>query len=155
MPGTLPRTGGNRIKKGQLVLKKTKKKKTEVVRIPKKSGRPLIEIDWDLVESHCQIMCTLEEISAVLKVSEDTIERACLREKEMHFADYFKKHSASGRASLRRAQFQAALSGDRTMQVWLGKNLLGQKDRKDITSGDKPMPGAQIYLPDNGRDPEA
>lgn len=38
-----------------------------------------------------------------------------------------------GRASLRRAQFLAALKGDRTMLIWLGKQLLGQTDKVENT----------------------
>lgn len=91
-------------------------------------GRPRIEIPWDQIEELCAIFCTLEEIAAVTKISEDTIERACLREKAIPFADFFKKHSAKGRSSLRRQQFRLAEMGDRVMLIWLGKQYLGQRD---------------------------
>lgn len=39
----------------------------------------------------------------------------------------------SGKASLRRMQFKTAESGNATMQIWLGKQYLGQKDKQDVT----------------------
>jgi len=94
-----------------------------------KGGRPRLEIDWKVVTGLCQIFCTLEEIVSVLGISEDTLERACVREHHMRFADFRKKHSASGRMSLRRDQYQAAKRGNTTMLIWLGKQHLGQRDK--------------------------
>ena len=34
--------------------------------------------------------------------------------------------------SLRRAQYQKALDGNPTMLIWLGKQILGQRERVDI-----------------------
>jgi len=57
----------------------------------------------------------------------------------------------SGKSILRRLQWQAALGGNITMQIWLGKQLLGQSDRQsaELTGdGDGPLPPpAVIYLP--------
>ena len=36
-----------------------------------------------------------------------------------------------GKASLRSAQFKAALAGNATMLIWMGKQLLGQRDKLD------------------------
>lgn len=38
----------------------------------------------------------------------------------------------SGKASLRRMQFKAAQGGNVTMQIWLGKQYLGQQDKQTI-----------------------
>lgn len=40
-----------------------------------------------------------------------------------------------GKRSLRRMQWKSAKGGNATMQIWLGKQLLGQTDKQDITSG--------------------
>ena len=40
-----------------------------------------------------------------------------------------------GRASLRRMQFKAAEQGNATMQIWLGKQYLDQKDHRQLEVG--------------------
>lgn len=98
---------------------------------PKKKGRPRIEIDWSEMKKLCQILCTLDEISHWFKCSEDTIELRCKEEKGMLFTDYFKKHAAKGKISLRRSQMKSASTGNVTMQIWLGKQVLGQTDKHE------------------------
>ena len=95
----------------------------------KKNGRPLIKIDWKKAEKLCFIHCTGEEMAAILEVDYDTLVRAIVREYRQTFAEYFKKHSSGGRASLRRMQFKAAEAGKPTMLIWLGKQHLGQQDK--------------------------
>ena len=97
-----------------------------------KTGRPRIEINWDLIESLCQIQCTLREIAGVLGVSEDSIQRALKHEKKTTFAAYFDEKAASGRASLRRKQYEVAMAGNVTMLIWLGKQLLDQRDKAEV-----------------------
>lgn len=94
-------------------------------------ARPRIDIDLDQFQKLCAIQCTLEEISAWFKCSEDTIERWCKRELKMSFADAFKTWSADGKISLRRTQFKMA-EHNVSMAIWLGKQYLGQKDQQDI-----------------------
>jgi hypothetical protein len=94
-------------------------------------GRPRKEIDWEEFDKLCEYQATLEEIAAWFDVSPDTIERACLRDKEVGFAEYSDLKRGAGRASLRRAQYQSAMSGNTTMQIWLGKQMLGQKDKQE------------------------
>lgn len=91
------------------------------------NGRPRIEIDKTNFIKLCEIQCTLSEIAGFFDCSEDTIERWCKREFEETFADVFKKHSAKGKISLRRYQFRLA-EKSAAMAIFLGKNLLGQKD---------------------------
>ncbi|MEW5918527.1 MAG: hypothetical protein AB1762_19145 [Gemmatimonadota bacterium] len=84
------------------------------------------------------------------------------REKKMGFAEYVATKSLKGRVSLRRKQMQLALQGDRTMLVWLGKNLLCQKDKHrvdgelshkgEVKHDHKVRQRVVVYLPDNGRD---
>jgi transposase len=94
-----------------------------------KGGRPRKEIAPHTFERLCEVQCTLEEIAHVLDVSEDTVERWCKRTYELGFADAYKKLSATGKTSLRRYQFEAAKKGNVTMQIWLGKQYLGQTDK--------------------------
>lgn len=92
-----------------------------------KTGRPKIEIDQKQFESLCGLQCTLAEIASFFQCSEDTIERWCKRTYEITFAEAYKKHSAKGKMSLRRAQFRLAET-NATMAIFLGKQYLGQKD---------------------------
>ena len=94
-------------------------------------GRKRIEIDQKQFEGLCRIMCTLEEISGWFGCSEDTIERWCKRTYGQKFADAYKKYSANGRISLRRAQFRLA-EKNAAMAIFLGKQYLGQRDSFDI-----------------------
>ena len=95
----------------------------------KRTGRPYAEINWDTVENLCAIHCTGEEIAAILKIDYDTLNAAIEREFNSSFSDYFKKHSAKGKMSLRRKQYEVAQSGSVPMLIWLGKQYLGQSDK--------------------------
>lgn len=91
------------------------------------AGRPRKEIDKIQFEKLCSLQCTLNEIAGVMECSEDTIERWCNRVYDMNFADVYKKYSAAGKMSLRRAQFRLA-ERSAAMAIFLGKNYLGQTD---------------------------
>ena len=100
------------------------------------TGRPRIVIDWELVDKLCGIFCTAEEIATILGCSVDTIDRALKREKNTSFAEYFKKMSAVGKTSLRRAQYQLAVEKHHpSMLIWLGKQHLGQKEPRNADDG--------------------
>lgn len=90
-------------------------------------GRPQKEIDQSLFEKLCGLQCTLTEIAGIFDCSEDTIERWCKRTYDEGFAETYKKHSAAGKLSLRRAQFRLA-EKSAAMAIFLGKNYLGQSD---------------------------
>lgn len=84
------------------------------------AGRPRLVIDKDLLEQLAKIQCTMQEIAAVLGCSVDTLER--------NFADVIKKGKDEGKASLRRLQWQGAQDGKPAMLIWLGKQVLAQKE---------------------------
>jgi hypothetical protein len=91
------------------------------------AGRPRFEFDMGLVERLAQISCTDGEIAAACGCSVDTLARR--RADEPGFAETIERAREAGKSSLRRAQWKAALSGDRTMLIWLGKQHLGQQDK--------------------------
>ena len=103
-----------------------------------KGGRPRKKIDWEQVISLCEIQCTGEEIAAVLKVHYNTLDSACKREFEEGFCDYYKKASLGGKTSLRRMQWKNAQKGSVPMQIWLGKQMLGQSDHSESEIKDIP-----------------
>lgn len=85
-------------------------------------GRPKIKIDYEAVQKLASIMCTQEEIAAFLGVSTKTLQR------DEEFCRIYKNGLDVGRMSIRRSQMKKALSGDTTMLIWLGKQMLGQRD---------------------------
>ncbi len=102
-------------------------------------GRPLKVIDWKTVVNLCELQCTGEEIASVIEVDYDTLNTACKREHGKSFSDYFEEKRAGGKVSLRRAQFKTATEdGNPAMLIWLGKQMLGQKDisRQENTGPD-------------------
>lgn len=98
----------------------------------KKVGRPLIAIDWVDFDKLCQLQCTQREIASWFDCSEDTIERACLRDQKMAFAEYFEQKRGRGKIALRRKQYELAMSGSPVMLIWLGKQYLGQSDKQVV-----------------------
>lgn len=114
---------------------------------PNPDGREIIEFDeetWEKAEKLASIQCTGEEIAGVLGVNYDTL-LARIKEKGFaSFSDWFKKHSASGKMSLRRRQFKMSETNP-TMAIWLGKQYLGQKDHHDVEVSKKPT---KLFDPD-------
>ena len=97
----------------------------------KKVGRPRVKIDWSTVEKLCQIHCTCEEIAGFIGHDVDTLVSNIKKKYNVNFSDYFKQKSAPGNVSLRRRQFKTADDGNATMQIWLGKQWLGQRDQPE------------------------
>ena len=86
-------------------------------------GRPKKPLDYLVIEKLASIMCTEEEIAAVLGVSVRTLQR------DEEFCRVYKKGMDSGRASIRRIQFRLMDEGNATMAIWLGKQYLDQKEQ--------------------------
>ena len=72
------------------------------------------------------IHCTVKEIAGFYGVTQDTIRN--------NFQDIINREKAVTRQRLRKAQLDLALSGDRTLLIWLGKNMLGQSDNPQAQS---------------------
>ncbi len=89
-------------------------------------GRPRLQFDLRMVEDLGKIQSTHSELAAVLGVSVDTVERRLRDDPE--FCSAYEKGLENGKSSLRRIQWKSALSGNTTMQIWLGKQYLGQRD---------------------------
>ncbi len=90
-----------------------------------KAGRKPVQIDLVELEKLSALQCTEQEIADWFGVSTRTIEN---RRKRPEFAQAMQRGRAKGRISVRRAQMRMLESGSGTMGVWLGKQLLGQRD---------------------------
>jgi hypothetical protein len=89
------------------------------------AGRRSVHIDLAELEKLCALQCTHAELAAWFNVSTHTIEA---RRKQTEFFDTMERGKAKGRVSVRRAQMRLLEAGNATMGVWLGKQLLGQRD---------------------------
>lgn len=92
-------------------------------------GRPIKQISRQQFEALCQIQCTQEEICSVLDVDHKTLDKWCRRTYNSNFSQIFKVKRQNGHASLRKSQWDSAKGGNVTMQIWLGKQYLGQSDK--------------------------
>ncbi|KKL63233.1 hypothetical protein LCGC14_2177110 [marine sediment metagenome] len=92
-------------------------------------ARPHKTFDWELVERLAMIQCTKEEIAQALGTSRPTLEN---RRNKKKFNELYEKGKQVGRMSLRRTQFKKAEDGNVGMLVWLGKQYLGQADKREV-----------------------
>lgn len=96
-------------------------------------GRPpkLVESEELLkqIEGLARIQCTQREAAAVLRVHRDTF--AAFLGTHEKAQEAWDNGLEQGKASLRRMQFKNAENGNATMQVWLGKQWLDQRDKTD------------------------
>jgi hypothetical protein len=83
-------------------------------------ARPPIDIDASDVYKLAKFHCSNKEIAEFFDCSTDTIER--------RFAAELTKGRAESRINLRKLQWQSAAKGNVSMQIWLGKQYLGQLD---------------------------
>jgi hypothetical protein len=83
-------------------------------------GRNNIPVPPDEIELMAKIGCTDTEIADHFNIKDDTLRR--------NFADYLIKGRSELKQRLRKAQLKLALSGNATMLIWLGKNILGQQE---------------------------
>jgi predicted transcriptional regulator len=88
------------------------------------------DLNLKLVRDLASIGCSTVEIAAVLGVSARTVQRRCRTEIDAG-------HEML-KVSLRRWQYSKAKEGNTTMLIWLGKQLLGQKDVSRIELSDVP-----------------
>jgi hypothetical protein len=119
----------------------------------------LIPSDYDKIYNLGRIKASSETIAAFFDVPHETIERMMKPRKDPNgnilydedgnqiytkFCHFYKKGLANLREALHLKQIQKAginlenpldntNPGDTTMQIWLGKNILGQVDRQDFT----------------------
>ena len=92
----------------------------------KKTGRPQLDIPEEEVYKLAGYGCPNSEIADFFGCAESTIGE--------RFRSILVKARAEMKQKLRRKQFEMAEGGDRTMLVWLGKNMLGQSDALDINA---------------------
>ena len=102
----------------------------------KKVGRPKIELDIGNLEKLCRLNCTMPEIASYFDIPLRTLEDKYTNEPKVRNA--INKGRNQGKLSLRRKQLQILdETNNATMAIWLGKQLLGQRDKHDIVTEDR------------------
>jgi hypothetical protein len=76
--------------------------------------------------------CSDSEIANWFDIKLDTL--------RYNFANIIAKGRDDLKQSLRRSQIKLALSGNATMLIWLGKNILGQSDNPIDSEANTPLP---------------
>jgi hypothetical protein len=95
-------------------------------------SRPMKPVDEKAIEKLAQMHCTYDEIAEFCDISTKTLQR--------NYVHLIKKGRELGKISLRRAQFEKAISGNVVMQIWLGKQHLDQKEKIEQTNYNEPLP---------------
>jgi hypothetical protein len=89
-------------------------------------------VNPDEIYNLAAIGCTDSEIARWFDLAESTL--------KYNFSEILAKGREDVKMTLRRAQLQLALSGNATMLIWLGKNMLGQQDTPVNAQDQAPLP---------------
>lgn len=100
------------------------------------AGAPRKEIDWKEFDKLCALQCTEQEIADWFEMDTNTLELRIREVYDLKFSELFRQKRGRGKIALRRMQMQTAEKGNPTMQIWLGKQYLGQTDKNEIDRND-------------------
>ena len=88
-----------------------------------------------------------EECASIIGMKYDTLNAALKRDGNKGFSDYFAQKGANGKMSLRRKQFDQAMSGNSTMLIWLGKQWLNQSEKhEEVNKGETVISKVEIEV---------
>ena len=98
----------------------------------KKMGAPVKEMDLKQVELFGRFRATYKTMAAWFGVNKDTINER-MNDEGSDFSVHYKKGMADLQLRLSEAQIETALVDKvPSMQIWLGKQHLGQRDKQDV-----------------------
>ena len=89
-------------------------------------------IDKKQVQNLARLGCTNIEIAEFFGCSADLIEKS--------YSEFTTKGRSEQKLRLRQLQWALAEKGNIVMQIFLGKNILGQTDKIETTHSEKPLP---------------
>ena len=81
-----------------------------------------------MVDKLLQAHCPGTEIAASFDMHPETFYDRVKKEFGTGFTEYSSQKKNKGKGNLRLAQLKNALEGNTTLQIWLGKNWLSQRD---------------------------
>ena len=91
------------------------------------SGRPRVEVDLEMLANLAGFLFTAADCARFFGCGVSTIDRRLKEAGWSGYAEFFHIHSAGTRIRLRQLQWKSAASGNVSMQIWLGKQYLGQQ----------------------------
>jgi len=95
------------------------------------TGRGQVTIDWDTVGKLLEAGCSGESIATQFGIHRTTLYNRCKVDMGLTFSTFSQQKKMLGDNLLRAKQYQTAMSGNVTMQIWLGKQRLGQTDKME------------------------
>ena len=95
-------------------------------------GRNKVVIPEEQVAELARLHCTTNEMADFFDVPRQTFVD--------NFRDIIQKNKLETKQRLRAAQLKLAMNGDRSMLIWLGKNILGQSDQPINTDSNAILP---------------
>lgn len=95
-------------------------------------GRPKAIIDWNRVGEMFEADCKVVGVCATIGIHVETLNQRCRKDLKMDLVEFRQQKKAKGDELLREVQQKTALGGNVTMQIWLGKQRLGQSDKSEI-----------------------
>ena len=95
-------------------------------------GKNKTVIDPKEVEKLAELHCSMQEMADFFQVPRETL--------KYNFRDIITKGKERTKQRLRQAQIKLALSGNATMLIWLGKNMLNQSENPVDSSANAPLP---------------
>lgn len=113
------------------------------------AGRPKANIDWNRVNQLLEAGCLHTEIAAYFNIHRDSLYERCLKDNQIDFPTYSKEKKARGESILRAKQYENAIKGNTTMQIWLGKQRLGQREQRDDNTQQQKIVFEVNYPTDN------
>ena len=101
-------------------------------------ARPKVDIDWERVNELLEADCEGTEIAAYLGIVPETLYRRCESDNKISFSKYLQEKKAGGNTTLKEHQYKMATGTEETnvkksMLIWLGKQRLGQAEKKDLS----------------------
>jgi len=103
-------------------------------------GRDKKVVPQPEVEHLASLGCTDRDIAEYFGIAENTL--------RYNFSTELTKGRHQLKTSLRQAQLRVALSGNATLLIWLGKNILGQVDQPINADDNKVLPFTDDELDD-------
>lgn len=88
-------------------------------------------IDTEQLQKLAKLGCTNKEMGDFFGCSADLLEKS--------YSEYLTKGRAEQKMRLRQLQWKSAENGNVTMQIFLGKNLLGQQDKLEENQVEEPL----------------
>lgn len=94
-------------------------------------------INWEKIREQAAANISITEIIAYHGMARSTIYDRCIKDNGIELPEFIEQSKDYGKALLKEAMFRTALEGNVPQQIFLSKNMLGYKDKHDITTNDE------------------